>query len=147
MNKEKNIDEYIKDVWGNDTKRFIINSHVEAYIHRLERENKDFQKKAEQYKSDYEKEKYLVDKLTRQLTDEYKNTEKQKERGEHYKHLYSEVKKQKDDVVEYIKNNDLIYNHDCGEMFRVLLRMLGEIDDNNFKQWRRLYNNKQNKLC
>ena len=83
---------------------------------------------------------------------------KKAELGEHYKHLYSEVKKQKDDaiklihkeldrfdcegsmsismrisyfeddVIEYIKNNNLIYNHDCGEIFRNLLRMLGEID-------------------
>ena len=105
MNKEKNIDEYIKDVWGNDTKRFIINSHVEAYIHRLERENKNLQKKAEL--------------------------------GEHYKHLYSEVKKQKDDVVEYIKKNILIgydkvgFNKDivAGIVVNDLLRMLGETDE------------------
>lgn len=125
MNKEKNIDEYIKDVWGNDIKRFIINSHAEAYIHRLERENKDLKKKAEL--------------------------------GEHYKKLYSEVKKQKDDVVECcnksiksinekLENNKepfevvdgrIVYLNDyqvvrlkairmkCKE----ILRMLGEIDE------------------
>ena len=37
--------------------------------------------------------------------DEIENLQKKAELGEHYKHLYSEVKKQKDDVVEYIKNN------------------------------------------
>ena len=63
------------------------------------------------------------------LVDYIEKLNKQVEQGEHYKHLYSSVKKQKDDVVEYIKNNDLIYNHDCGEKFRVLLRMLGEIDE------------------
>ena len=30
-----------------------------------------------------------------------------KELADHYKHLYSEVKKQKDDVVEYIKGYDV----------------------------------------
>lgn len=44
MNKEKTIDEYIKDVWGNDIKKFIINSYAEAYIHRLERENQQLKK-------------------------------------------------------------------------------------------------------
>ena len=65
--------------------------------------------------------------------------QKKAELGEHYKHLYSKVKKQKDDVVEYIKsaieNDDieelkesrhlLLWNEDLDK----LLRMLGEIDD------------------
>ena len=72
---------------------------------------------------------YNVNWKSVELILEYiKNLQKKAEQGEHYKHLYSEVKKQKDDGIKYIKNNDLIYNHDCGEMFRVLLRMLGEID-------------------
>ena len=56
---------------------------------------------------------------------------KKAELGEHYKHLYSEVKKQKDDVVEYIKHkmsikeNYMIY----GDIGTELLRMLGEIDE------------------
>ena len=59
--------------------------------------------------------------------------QKKAELGEHYKHLYSEVKKQKDDVVEYVKNNFIE-----GEVFyskswlkikkKELLRMLGEIN-------------------
>ena len=52
-----------------------------------------------------------------------------KELAEHYKHLYSEVKKQKDDVVEYIKNiartDDYLDGISCDD----LLRMLGEIDE------------------
>ena len=89
----------------------------------------------EQYKSDYEKEKYLVDKLTRQLTDEYKNTEKQKERGDHYKKLYSEIKKQKNYVFEYITSEESINTFTTIEsreqwlkINKKLLRMLGEID-------------------
>ena len=61
---------------------------------------------------------------------------KKVELGEHYKHLYSEVKKQKDDVVECIKKNILIgydkYGFDknivAGIVVNDLLRMLGETD-------------------
>ncbi|MBR1386250.1 MAG: hypothetical protein IJ568_05430 [Bacilli bacterium] len=68
-----------------------------------------------------------------------KNLEKQ---ADHYKHLYSEVKKQKDNVVEYIKDNKdktiapygdnedtdfevCLFEEDINE----ILRMLGEIDE------------------
>ena len=64
--------------------------------------------------------------------------EKKAELGEHYKHLYSEVKKQKDDVVEYIKESikhpmyaeNIIADCDGGRVENLdkLLRMLGEID-------------------
>ena len=66
------------------------------------------------------------------------NLEKKAELGEHYKHLYSEVKKQKDDVVEYIKNNaeeykweddDGAINKDYCCEGKIILRMLGEIDE------------------
>ena len=62
-----------------------------------------------------------------------------KKKADHYKHLYNELKKQKDDVVEYIKNNKLFkYVYDEEELFEIitdkqakndLLRMLGEIDN------------------
>lgn len=64
-----------------------------------------------------------------------KELQKKAELGEHYKHLYSEVKKQKDDVVEYIKKNWYSKNtRDINEIvigdWRIdLLRMLGEIDE------------------
>ena len=69
--------------------------------------------------------------------DSYEDLQKKAELGEHYKHLYSEVKKQKDDVVEYIKKNILIsydkYGFDknivAGIIVNDLLRMLGEIDE------------------
>jgi len=61
---------------------------------------------------------------------------KKAEQGEHYKHLYSEVKKQKDDVVEYIKTttySDItgLEKHNITEFWFIkdLLRMLGEIDE------------------
>lgn len=73
--------------------------------------------------------------------DKIENLQKKVEPGEHYKHLYSEVKKQKDDVVEYIKDNKdktiapygdnedsdfevCLFEEDINE----ILRMLGEID-------------------
>ena len=65
--------------------------------------------------------------------------EKKVELGDHYKNLYSEVKKQKDDAVEFIHKE--LDRFDCeGSMsisMRIsyfeedLLRMLGEIDDSN----------------
>jgi len=61
--------------------------------------------------------------------EEYK---KVKELGEHYKHLYSEVKKQKDDGVKFLKSIEMdktdkyIPLRDYKE-FGILLRMLGEI--------------------
>ena len=74
--------------------------------------------------------------------DSYEELQKKAELGEHYKHLYSEVKKQKDDVVEYIKENKnktiapygdnedtdyevCLFEEDIND----LLRMLGEINE------------------
>ena len=71
----------------------------------------------------------------RYLESENKELQKKAELGEHYKHLYSELKKQKDDVVEYIKTTTLIdYDNDEVDMLKDtyvgedLLRMLGEIE-------------------
>jgi predicted transcriptional regulator len=91
------------------------------------------------------------------IEDYINNLQKKAELGEHYKHLYSEVKKQKDDVVECCKNsiksiNEKLENNK--ELFEVvdgkiiylndyqvvrlkairmkckeILRMLGEIDE------------------
>lgn len=55
--------------------------------------------------------------------EEYK---KVKELGEHYKHLYSELKKQKDEIFKYIKSFEYYIPEDNKNE---LLRMLGEIDD------------------
>ena len=61
------------------------------------------------------------------------NLQKKAELGEHYKHLYSEVKKQKDNVVEIIKrqllSNTNITKYTDEMCLRDLLRMLGEIDE------------------
>lgn len=59
------------------------------------------------------------------LNKEIEDLQKQVEQGDHYKHLYSEVKKQKDDVVEYIKSY-LQFRKEF-DLDKVL-RMLGEID-------------------
>ena len=73
---------------------------------------------------------------------EIENLQKKAELGEHYKHLYSEVKKQKDDVVEYIKHLikrleefDILERKETGAFWyqvmgelEELLRMLGEIE-------------------
>ena len=62
-----------------------------------------------------------------------KELQKKAELGEHYKHLYSVVKKQKDDVVEYLKKR-ITYDSLCNmevETYispKKILRMLGEID-------------------
>lgn len=72
-----------------------------------------------------------------------------KELADHYKHLYSKLKKQKDDVVEYIKSYDVFKEFSFPLMKKweenevkssidyqfkesikkELLRMLGEIDE------------------
>lgn len=68
-----------------------------------------------------------------------KENKKLQEEKDHYKHLYSEVKKQKDDVVEFIKKNKKVITKyeakDTGLpigtfMWNIdeVLRMLGEID-------------------
>ena len=68
------------------------------------------------------------------LEKENKELKQKAELGEHYKHLYSEVKKQKDDVVEYIKNNtyfedNIVKTMVFGDFSKDLLRMLGEINE------------------
>ena len=67
------------------------------------------------------------------LYDYIKDLQKKAELGEHYKHLYSEVKKQKDDAIKFLKSIEMdktdkyIPLRDYKE-FGILLRMLGEID-------------------
>lgn len=79
-----------------------------------------------------------IKRLRKLYENEIKVLQKKAELGEHYKHLYSEVKKQKDNVVEYIKNKREQLHHSFDEpgwdyLFICnpdeLLRMLGEIDD------------------
>lgn len=73
------------------------------------------------------------------LLEYIEDLQKKAELGEHYKHLYSEVKKQKDDGINFIHKE--LDRFDCkGSMsisMRIsyfeeeLLRMLGETDENN----------------
>ena len=71
--------------------------------------------------NDYSIEKFQDSKAVSNLIKEI-------EKLDHYKHLYSEVKKQKDDVVEYIKEHKHLnwYVESC--YTDNLLRMLGEIE-------------------
>ena len=52
--------------------------------------------------------------------------QKKAELGDHYKHLYSELKKQKDEIKKYIKSFEYYIPK---EHKTELLRMLGEIDE------------------
>lgn len=72
-----------------------------------------------------------LDEVYSAVIDTINDLQKKAELGEHYKHLYSEVKKQKYDVVEYIKE----HLTDNGRFLMLnewqvpdLLRMLGEIE-------------------
>ena len=87
-----------------------------------------------------------IQKHCEYLERENKDLQKKAELGEHYKHLYSEVKKQKDDVVEYIKETkkhreegltiteykakwrSMFDYIESDEIIDKVLRMLGEID-------------------
>ena len=70
--------------------------------------------------NDYSIEKFQDSKAVSNLIKEI-------EKLEHYKHLYSEVKKQKDDVVEYIKENENEYGS-LLDNEKIILRMLGETE-------------------
>ena len=62
-----------------------------------------------------------------------KDLQKKAELGEHYKHLYSEVKKQKDDIVKYVNSivfeESFTFVRERAEVKYNLLRMLGDSDD------------------
>ena len=66
------------------------------------------------------------------LRSENERLQKLTDLGEHYKHLYSEVKKQKDDVICEIKKVLYAWEHKPNEIATLdleeILRMLGEID-------------------
>ena len=116
--------------------------------------------KEQQFERIYEKTKdfgrtQFVREIQMQINDnkkkdkKIKELQKKAELGEHYKHLYSELKKQKDDVVEYVKNYDVFKEFSFPLMKKweenqvkssidyqfkesikkELLRMLGEIDE------------------
>lgn len=78
------------------------------------------------------------DKLKREiehLENEIRNLKQQNqmitELGEHYKHLYSELKKQKDDVVKYLDKIEEMteYEFENEYWMQNILRMLGETDE------------------
>ena len=66
------------------------------------------------------------------IADIIEDLQKKAELGEHYKYLYSKVKKQKDDVAEYIKKRRKFFQGcDIYQPLNedIILRMLGEIDE------------------
>lgn len=79
----------------------------------------------------------IYPKEAKALLEYIKGLEKQVEQEDHYKHLYSEVKKQKDDVVKVLKalKYRILYEEDFriddyidDDFIDVLLRMLGETE-------------------
>lgn len=75
---------------------------------------------------EYEKEYYLVDKLTRQLNDEYKNTEYQCKQKEDYKSKCEKAIEYIDKYLEReyfdtdILENNTIYNRDLFKVKQIL---------------------------
>lgn len=57
---------------------------------------------------DYEKEHYLVDKLTRQLNDEYKNTEYQCKQKEDYKSRCEKAVDEIQQLIDDVNNKTII---------------------------------------
>jgi len=80
-----------------------------------------------------------LDKQNRELGEELSLTKdrlnKEKFEKDHYKHLYNEVKKRNDNAIKFLKSIEMdktdkyIPLRDYKE-FGILLRMLGEIDEN-----------------
>lgn len=73
-----------------------------------------------------------LDEVYSAVIDTINDLQKKAELGEHYKHLYSEVKKQKDDGIDWIKNNFCYVGKKMTlkpfSDLKDLLRMLGEKD-------------------
>lgn len=63
------------------------------YLRNYQKEKIELQQENKQLKKAYDKEKYLTDKLTKQLTDEYKNTEIQYKLKNEYKNIIDELEK------------------------------------------------------
>ncbi len=95
-----NLQEENKKLKQWDCNKDTRNSRQRVANKKLLEENKRF-------KENYEKEHYLVDKLTRQLNDEYKNTEYQCKQKEDYK---SRCEK----AIKYIKEH---IKYECDDAF------------------------------
>lgn len=75
-----------------------------------------------------------IQKHCEYLERENKDLQKKAELADHYKHLYSEVKKQKEELKDILKIKLARYRNEEDyyltiEDFEDLLRMLGEIDN------------------
>lgn len=80
-----------------DIEDYITNLQtIEQQYSAILSENAELENKITNLQEEYKKEHYLVDKLTRQLNDEYKNTEYQCKQKEYYK-------SRNEKAIEYIK--------------------------------------------
>lgn len=79
-------------------------------------ENQELKKQLEETKTNYEQEKYIVDKQTRQLTDEYKNTEHQTNKVEELKNQQKEfieyLEKEKERCLTFYSSTQCMYAYD-----------------------------------
>lgn len=83
---------------------------INDLIIELLKENQELKKQLEDAKNNYEKEKYIVDKQTRQLTDEYKNTKHQTNKVE-------ELKNQQKEFIEYLENEKDRLARECSQIY------------------------------
>ena len=77
------------------------------------------QQEKQQLKEAYDKEKYLTDKLTKQLTDEYKNTETQYKLKNAYKNIIDELEQWLEEMLNELKQND-VYDRTSYEMGQII---------------------------
>lgn len=98
----------------------VLNTMERLYITPLNKHQK-LKQESQKLKTDYEKEKYLVDKYTRQLTDEYKNTKKAIQQRDLYKSIIDEVRQ----IINYYgitpeENDNSTLRHTLRDMSKIL---------------------------
>jgi len=141
--KNKEIEELLNKL-KNKAEHYILYDYevklLLSYIEQLEKDNQCKYRNCcdDIYECSYAEYQEMCNK-NMEMALKLEQLEKKAELGEHYKHLYSEVKKQKDDVVEYIKKNKkVITKYEAKDtrlpigtfMWNIdeVLRMLGEIE-------------------
>lgn len=92
----------------------------ELKINNLTKENQELKKQLEETQANYEKEQYIVDKQTRQLTDEYKNTERQANK-------VKELENQQKEFIDWLENEIKRYRNTLSE------RPTNDLEYNNYK--------------
>ena len=90
LHKQKNTKAINENLYKANIKLVDMNRYLKMDIEKLQ----------QRLKEDYAKEKYLVDKYTRQLTDEYKNTEYQCKEKERLNNIINELEKALKDNID-----------------------------------------------